>query len=104
MSAIKQKQDLLSQSIKESSEKLKILKEAQSQVTAQYKKGEIDAGQYRAFQRELETTKAKLSSLKKEEKNIHIIGTAFKEAKDKVEPVIKKVKKVVFKYQYNKIW
>ena len=87
---VKQKQDLLKDSIKETKSKLDVLKEAQSQVTAQYKKGEIDAGQYRAFQRELETTKSKLSSLK----NIHVIGTAFKEAKDKVEPVIKKVEKV----------
>lgn len=91
---VKQKQDLLKDSIKETKSKLDVLKEAQSQVTAQYKKGEIDAGQYRAFQRELETTKSKLSSLKDEKKNIHVIGTAFKEAKDKVEPVIKKVKKV----------
>lgn len=91
---VKQKQDLLKNSIKETKSKLDVLKEAQSQVTAQYKKGEIDAGQYRAFQRELETTKSKLSSLKDEKKNIHVIGTAFKEAKDKVEPVIKKVEKV----------
>lgn len=91
---VKQKQDLLNDSIKETKSKLDVLKEAQSQVTAQYKKGEIDAGQYRAFQRELETTKSKLSSLKDEKKNIHVIGTAFKEAKDKVEPVIKKVEKV----------
>lgn len=91
---VKQKQDLLKDSIKETKSKLDVLKEAQSQVTAQYKKGEIDAGQYRVFQRELETTKSKLSSLKDEKKNIHVIGTAFKEAKDKVEPVIKKVEKV----------
>lgn len=91
---VKQKQDLLKGSIKETKSKLDVLKEAQSQVTSQYKKGEIDAGQYRAFQRELETTKSKLSSLKDEKKNIHVIGTAFKEAKDKVEPVIKKVEKV----------
>ena len=91
---VKQKQDLLKDSIKETKSKLDVLKEAQSQVAAQYKKGEIDAGQYRAFQRELETTKSKLSSLKDEKKNVNAIGTAFKEAKDKVEPVIKKVEKV----------
>lgn len=91
---VKQKQDLLKDSIKETKSKLDVLKEAQSQVTAQYKKGEIDAGQYRAFQRELETTKSKLSSLKDEKKNVNAIGTAFKEAKDNVEPVIKKVEKV----------
>lgn len=91
---VKQKQDLLKDSIKETKSKLDVLKESQSQVTAQYKKGEIDAGQYRAFQRELETTKSKLSSLKDEKKNVNAIGTAFKEVKDKVEPVIKKVEKV----------
>lgn len=91
---VKQKQDLLKDSIKETKSKLDVLKEAQSQVTAQYKKGEIDAGQYRAFQRELEATKSKLSSLKDEKKNVNAIGTAFKKAKDKVEPVIKKVEKV----------
>lgn len=91
---VKQKQDLLKDSIKETKSKLDVLKETQSQVTAQYKKGEIDAGQYRAFQRELETTKSKLSSLKDEKKNVNAIGTAFKETKDKVEPVIKKVEKV----------
>ncbi len=91
---VKQKQDLLKDSIKETKSKLDVLKEAQSQVTAQYKKGEIDAGQYRAFQRELETTKSKLSSLKDEKKNVNAIGRAFKKAKDKVEPVIKKVEKV----------
>lgn len=91
---VKQKQDLLKDSIKETKSKLDVLKEAQSQVTAQHKKGEIDAGQYRAFQRELETTKSKLSSLKDEKKNVNAIGTAFKKAKDKVEPVIKKVEKV----------
>lgn len=91
---VKQKQDLLKDSIKETKSKLDVLKETQSQVTAQYKKGEIDAGQYRAFQRELETTKSKLSSLKDEKKNVNAIGTAFKKAKDKVEPVIKKVEKV----------
>lgn len=91
---VKQKQDLLKDSIKETKSKLDVLNEAQSQVTAQYKKGEIDAGQYRAFQRELETTKSKLSSLKDEKKNVNAIGTAFKDAKDKVEPVIKKVEKV----------
>ena len=72
LTLVKQKQDLLSQSIKESSEKLKILKEAQSQVEAQYKRGEIDAGQYRAFQRELTNTQSKLSELKKENKNVKL--------------------------------
>ena len=94
LTLVKQKQDLLSQSIKESSEKLKILKEAQSQVEAQYKRGEIDAGQYRAFQRELTNTQNKLSELKKENKNVKLIGTAFSNVKEKITPVISKIEKV----------
>lgn len=94
LTLVKQKQELLSNSIKNTSEKLKTLEDAQSQVKKQFKSGTIDEGQYRAFQRELESTKQKLSSLKDEKKNIHVIGTAFKSVKETVEPVTGKVKKV----------
>lgn len=94
LTLVKQKQDLLSESIKNTKDKLKTLEVAQSQVKKQFKNGEIDEGQYRAFQRELETTKKKLSSLKEEKKNIHVIKTAFKDAKEAVAPVTNKVKKV----------
>lgn len=94
LTLVKQKQDLLNDSIKNTHEKLKTLEVAQSQVKKQFKSGQIDEGQYRAFQRELETTKKKLSSLKEEKKNIHVIKTAFKDVKEAVEPVTSKIKKV----------
>ncbi|WP_336636843.1 hypothetical protein [Lysinibacillus fusiformis] len=58
---IAQKQQLLAEQIQRTSEKLDVLKTAQSQVEAQFQRGEIGAEQYRAFQRELATTEAQLS-------------------------------------------
>lgn len=81
----KQKQDLLKESISATKEKLDTLKAAQSQVEQQFKSGEIDGGTYRAFQRELESTKKKLSDLKDEKKNVSVIGAAFDEVKDKAQ-------------------
>ncbi|MFL1998348.1 hypothetical protein VYF65_004148 [Lysinibacillus irui] len=57
---IAQKQQLLAEQIQKTSEKLEVLKTAQSQVEAQFRSGEIGAEQYRAFQRELATTEAQL--------------------------------------------
>lgn len=51
-----QKQEVLAKQVTTTKEKLEILRQAQSQVEAQFQKGEIGADQYRAFQRELETT------------------------------------------------
>lgn len=48
---IAQKQQLLAEQIQRTSEKLDVLKTAQSQVEAQFQRGEIGAEQYRAFQR-----------------------------------------------------
>lgn len=66
---IKQKQDLLNQSIASTKEKLNKLKEAQVQVQEQFDKGEITEEQYRDFQREIIATEQKLESLEKEAKN-----------------------------------
>ena len=55
---IAQKQQLLAEQIQNTSQKLDVLKEAQSQVEAQFRNGEIGVEQYRAFQRELATTEA----------------------------------------------
>lgn len=57
---IAQKQQLLAEQIQNTSQKLDVLKEAQSQVEAQFQRGDIGAEQYRAFQRELATTEARL--------------------------------------------
>lgn len=57
-----QKQDLLNERIEATSDQLRILKDAQSQVQAQFESGEIGAEQYRAFQREIVETESKLNN------------------------------------------
>ncbi|HFI0464910.1 TPA: phage tail tape measure protein [Streptococcus suis] len=56
-----QKQEVLAKQVATTKEKLEILRQAQSQVEAQFQKGEIGADRYRAFQREVETTKTVLT-------------------------------------------
>lgn len=92
---VKQKQDLLSQSIATTKGKLSEMEAAQKQVEAQFKSGEIDGGQYRNFQRELEKTKSNLAALEKEKKSVSGLGGAFEqvkikigEAKEKLEPLV----------------
>lgn len=57
-----QKQDILKQKITATKTQLSALQQAQQRVTAMYQRGEIDAGQYREFQRKLEETKSKLKT------------------------------------------
>lgn len=52
-----QKQEVLQKQVTTTKEKLETLRQAQSQVEQQFKNGDIGADQYRAFQREVETTK-----------------------------------------------
>ena len=61
-----QKQDILKSAIAETGEKLKILKDAQAQVVAQFERGEIGEAQYRAFQREIMQTENSLEDMRKE--------------------------------------
>ena len=58
---VRQRQELLTQSIQQTSQKLDTLRQAQAQVQAQFDRGEIGADQYRAFQRELVNTENQLS-------------------------------------------
>lgn len=88
---VKQKEDLLNQSITETKNKLDTLKSAQAQVNQQFKNGDIGAEQYRAFQREVESTKSKLESLKDQKKNISVIGTAFADVKQKAQDLNSKL-------------
>lgn len=59
---VAQKQALLSDQIAITTEKLSQLQSAESQINEQFKKGEIKAEQYRAFQRELASTQNKLDT------------------------------------------
>ncbi|WP_337982804.1 hypothetical protein [Lysinibacillus sp. C5.1] len=73
---IAQKQQLLAEQIQKTSEKLDVLKTAQSQVEAQFRSGEIGVEQYRAFQRELATTEAKMQRY-----NAQIDSTAVEQSR-----------------------
>jgi TP901 family phage tail tape measure protein len=55
-----QKQQLLSQAVANTTEKLNRLKSVQQQVADQFARGEISEGQYRAFQREIAKTEQEL--------------------------------------------
>lgn len=55
---VAQKMELLQQTVQNTEEKLTALRAAQSQVDAQFQRGDIGAEQYRAFQRELALTEA----------------------------------------------
>ena len=61
-----QKQDVLSESIATTEEKLHRLKSAEKKVAQAFEDGKIDAEQYRAFQRNIVTTEQKLNDLKSE--------------------------------------
>lgn len=89
-----QKGQILKEEITAVKEKLEALKGAQAEVKSQFASGTIDAEQYRAFQRELVTTKAKLSDLKAESKSVSVIGTAFSTVKEKVQEVLDKLSPV----------
>jgi TP901 family phage tail tape measure protein len=58
-----QKQQLLSQAVENTNEKLNRLKMVQQQVNEQFQRGEISEGQYRAFQREIAKTEQELQRL-----------------------------------------
>jgi len=58
---ISQQQELLGQAVENTRERLERLRAAQAQVTEQFQRGEITAGQYRAFERELQSAEINLN-------------------------------------------
>ncbi|MFE6708732.1 DUF2207 domain-containing protein [Bacillus thuringiensis] len=62
--ALSQKQQLLTQQIENTTQKLDKLKAAEQQVQAQFQNGKISEEQYRAFRREIEFTEGSLNGLK----------------------------------------
>ncbi|PHE92464.1 DUF2207 domain-containing protein [Bacillus pseudomycoides] len=68
--ALAQKQELLTQRIAATTEKLDKLKAAEQQVQAQFERGDISAEQYRAFRRELEYTQGSLGGLQNQLKGM----------------------------------
>lgn len=65
-----QKQDILSEKIENSKEALQRLYSVQSEVEEQLKKGTIGADQYRAYQREIETTKNVIKNFENQLSNV----------------------------------
>lgn len=61
---VTQKQQLLSQAVSQTSNKLEALESAQEQVTAAFQRGDIGQDKYQAFQREVEETRGKLNQYK----------------------------------------
>lgn len=75
-----QKQELLQDQVKTTSQRLDVLKQAQAQVEEQFKNGDIGIEQYRAFQRELTTTEASLKNYQAQIKSTEENYTALKNA------------------------
>lgn len=75
-----QKQELLSDQIVNTSERLDKLKSAQEEVERQFSSGEIDNGQYRAFQRELVETESKLNHYQNSLKDIETEQNAVEDS------------------------
>lgn len=67
-----QKQQLLSQAVSQTSDKLEALESAQEQVTAAFQKGDIGQDKYQAFQREIEETRGKLNQYKNDLSSLQI--------------------------------
>ncbi len=61
---VAQKQQLLSQAVSQTSDKLEALESAQEQVVAVFQRGDIGQDKYQAFQREVEETRGKLNQYK----------------------------------------
>lgn len=77
-----QKQEVLAKQVETTKEKLATLRQAQAQVEAQFKAGNIGADQYRAFQREVESTQ---TVLKGYESKLESVNRALSENGAQVE-------------------
>lgn len=88
-----QKQEILTDKINATREKLQKLNEVQEQVERQAKSGDLGADEYRAYQREVETTKSKLEHLESE------LG----KTNDKFSEVQRKSGEITFSNAENKI-
>ncbi len=80
-----QKQKLLSDSVLNATDKLKRLKDAQQEVNKLFASGEIDEGQYRAFNREVESAQIKLAKLEEQTKKVNnSLSSTFEETSQKL--------------------
>lgn len=93
-----QKQKVLTEQVDNTRKRLNELKSAQAEVTRQYEAGEIDAGQYRAFQRELVETESILKTYERQLSEVSdthkIVGKNVQEVGDKMQKTGKKLQDV----------
>ena len=86
-----QKQKLLAEAVENSREKLDRLKTAQEQVNEQFRKGEINEEQYRAFQREVVKAEQELAKFEKQLRETGLtaeqVGQKLKDAGQKMTDV-----------------
>jgi len=92
---LQQKQELLSQSISNTSERLAILKEAERQAQVQFEQGNIGAEQYRALQREVINTEQQLNSLNEAQQNLTSSNNSVSQSTTNVTEKFATVGKVV---------
>lgn len=88
---LKQKYDVLEEQIKQTSEKLKTLKEAEKQAQSQFERGEISQEQYRGLQREVEQT---TQDLKRYEKQLDDVENEIKNVDTATENAEQSTKKM----------
>lgn len=95
---VAQKQKLLQDAVANTKEKLERLKTAQSQVSAQFEKGDINEEQYRAFQREVVKAGQELQRLedrlKASDKALTSFADSMKVSGEKLQDVGGKMKNV----------
>jgi TP901 family phage tail tape measure protein len=93
-----QKQRVLADSVKNTEERLKALKNAQEQARAAFEKGELSADAYEGLKREIIDTEKQLKSfraeLEKTESKALQIGESLKKTGGKIESAGKSMKKV----------
>jgi len=82
---LRQKQEILNDSIDNTRKKLTVLKDTQEQVQAQFDRGDITAQQYRDFQREIVVTEQKLQGLETQLSGMDEAGAAIEEVAENVE-------------------
>lgn len=85
----KQKQELLTTALEESRKKLDFLREAQEQIKRQFENGEIDGGQYRAFQREIENAERQTqdfeNQLQQANQRVEELGNGLEQSGEQAE-------------------
>ena len=86
---LKQRQDVLAESIEQTAKKLEVLKNAEIKAQEKLKQGDITKKQYRELTREIEESTISLNSLKAQadeaENSLKSVGTTGEQALNKVE-------------------